>query len=83
MPEKYINKISAVVNIDPVYLAIAEKWTLLIVTIALNLADVQIFFGILATISVTCYTIFRTLNQHQEYIQKRRENKKHGAPDNN
>lgn len=83
MPEKYINKLSDFLNVDPVYLAIGEKWTLLIVTIALNLADVQIFFGILATISVTCYTIFRTLNQHQEYIQKKRENKKHGTPNAN
>lgn len=68
-------------KLDAVWMSIGEKWFLLLVTIALNMSDIQVIFGIIATIAVIIYTSLKAINVHEDIKDKRLNRKKNGTPD--
>lgn len=69
--------------LDHVYLSIGEKWVLLMVALALNLADIQIIFGVIATMAVIVYTTLKAIDVNEDIKDKRLKRKKNGTPDSN
>ena len=70
-------------HLDNVYLSIGEKWVLLMVAYALNLADIQIIFGVIATMVVIVYTTLKAIDVNEDIKNKRLKRKKNGTPDGN